>query len=242
MARTFAIGDIHGGYRALRQVLEKVGLKKDDRLIFLGDYVDGWSESRQVIELLMELDTRQDCIFILGNHDAWCEEWLMGWGADPDWTFHGGQATVDSYKDISIEDREKHLRFFNKMRPFYEDNDCLFIHAGFSSMHGPAREHNPSNYTWDRTLWEMALAVDPRIPKTSLFYPQRLLLYDEIFIGHTPTTNYDETTPMHKCNVWNLDTGAAFQGRISVMNVGSKKFWQSDVVQQLYPGEIGRQK
>jgi len=39
-----------------------------------------------------------------------------------------------------------------------------------------------------------------------------------------------------------MDTGAAFQGRISVMDVQSKKYWQSDMVQQLYPGEIGRQK
>lgn len=130
MARTFTIGDIHGGYRALQQVLGRLGLKQNDRLIFLGDYVDGWSESRQVIELLMELDTRHDCVFILGNHDAWCEQWLLGWGADPDWVFHGGQATMDSYKDISTSDREKHLRFFNGMRPFYEDNDRLFIHAG----------------------------------------------------------------------------------------------------------------
>jgi len=242
MVRTFAIGDIHGGYRALQQVLERVRLRKEDRLIFLGDYVDGWSESRQVIELLMELDARHDCIFILGNHDAWCEEWLRGWGANPDWVFHGGQATIDSYANISTGDREKHLGFFSRMQPFYEDNDRLFIHAGFSSMHGPAREHHPGNCSWDRTLWETALATDPRIPKTSLFYPRRLLLYEEIFIGHTPTTNYDETAPMHKCNVWNLDTGAAFQGRISVMDVASKKFWQSDVVRQLYPDEIGRRK
>jgi serine/threonine protein phosphatase 1 len=128
------------------------------------------------------------------------------------------------------------------MLPYFEEDDLLFIHAGFSSMHGPSREHHPSNYAWDRTLWEMALAVDTRIPKSNLLYPRRLLLYDEIFIGHTPTTNYDVVTPMHKCNVWNLDTGAAFQGRISVMDIQSKKFWQSDVVQELYPGEIGRKK
>lgn len=242
MTRTFAIGDIHGGYRALQQVLERAKLRQGDRLIFLGDYVDGWSESRQVIELLMELEGRYDCIFIRGNHDAWCEEWLMGRGADPNWVIHGGQATINSYADIGAADRERHIEFFNRMRPYYEDDKQLFIHAGFSSMHGPGKEHHASNYSWDRTLWEMALAVDPRIPADSLFYPQRLLLYEEIFIGHTPTTNYNVETPMHKCNVWNLDTGAAFRGRISVMDIKSKEYWQSDAVYQLYPGEAGRQK
>ncbi|HVU58078.1 MAG TPA: metallophosphoesterase, partial [Puia sp.] len=75
MTRTFTIGDIHGGHRALQQVLGRISLKQGDKLIFLGDYVDGWSGSRQVIELLMELDDRYDCVFIKGNHDAWCEEW-----------------------------------------------------------------------------------------------------------------------------------------------------------------------
>jgi serine/threonine protein phosphatase 1 len=243
MAKTYVIGDIHGAAKALRQVMEKINLKKSDRLIFLGDYVDGWSQSRQVVEYLMELEESHQCIFIRGNHDAWCEEWLEGSEPDPDWLYHGGQATVDSYEGITPEQKERHLGFFNRMLPYYEDGGGrLFIHAGFSSMRGPLGEHYAGNYFWDRTLWEMALAVDSRISKYSVRYPQRLLLYNEIYIGHTPTTNYDVDTPMQSCNVWNIDTGAAFQGQISVMNIATKEFWQSDIAARLYPGEKGRNK
>ena len=243
MAKTYAIGDIHGGLKALQQLIQRIGLKKDDRLIFLGDYVDGWSESRQVIEYLMQLEKAHACIFIKGNHDAWCEEWLQGMGANLDWLLHGGQATVASYTGISDKERFHHLEFFDRMQPYYEeDSKRLFVHAGFSNLRGPSREHVPGNFYWDRTLWEMAMAVDKRIPKDSLFYPRRLLLYDEIFIGHTPTTNYDVETPMQRCNVWNVDTGAAFMGRISALDIDSKKFKQSDVVQLFYPGEAGRNK
>jgi serine/threonine protein phosphatase 1 len=243
MARTFVIGDIHGAFRALQQVMQRVGPKPEDKLIFLGDYVDGWSESRQVIEYLMELESVYDCIFIRGNHDAWCEEWLEGWGGDPDWLYHGGEATMKSYAGLRSAEKDRHLEFFRRMRYYYEDDrGRLFIHAGFSSMHGPAMEHFESICFWDRTLWEMALAVDERIPMDSLFYPQRLLLYREIYIGHTPTTNYDIDIPMQRCNVWDLDTGAAFDGRITVMDIVNKKFTQSDIVQQLYPGEVGRNK
>lgn len=243
MARTFVIGDIHGAFRALQQVIRRVAPRREDRLIFLGDYVDGWSQSRQVIDYLMQLDTEYDCIFIKGNHDAWCEEWLDGWGASPDWLFHGGEATVGSYAGITPGEIGRHLAFFSRMRPYYEDGlGHLFIHAGFSSMHGPAAEHYASNYFWDRTLWETALAIDDRIPPTSLFYPKRLLLYDEIYIGHTPTTNYGFDVPMHRCNVWNVDTGAAFTGKITVMDIVTKNFTQSDTVQKLYPGESGRNK
>ncbi len=243
MAKTYVIGDIHGGFRALLQLIQRMNLEKDDRLIFLGDYVDGWSESRQVIEYLMQLQKEYDCIFLRGNHDAWCEEWLEGWGADLDWLIHGGAATERSYAGITPADRALHLEFFQRMLPYYdEDPHRLFIHAGFSSMHGPAKEHHPSNFFWDRTLWELALAMDNRIPPESPFYPKRLTRYGEIFIGHTPTTNYDVTTPMHRCNVWNVDTGAAFKGRISALDIDSKQFVQSDVVQEFYPDETGRNK
>ena len=52
--KTVVIGDIHGGLRALQQVLEKGKITKTDLLIFLGDYVDGWSESPQVLDFLIE--------------------------------------------------------------------------------------------------------------------------------------------------------------------------------------------
>ncbi|GGA89026.1 metallophosphoesterase family protein [Puia dinghuensis] len=240
--KTYVIGDIHGAYRALQQVIQRAGLEPEDRLIFLGDYVDGWSQSRQVIEFLMDMDASYDCIFLRGNHDTWCEEWLEGLGPDPSWLFHGGKATIDSYAGITPAELDRHLEFFNRMRWYYEEAGRLFIHAGFSSMHGPAQEPYVSNFGWDRTLWEMALAVDDRIPRDSIFYPRRLLLYQEIYIGHTPTTNYDLDIPMQCCNVWNIDTGAAFTGRISMIDIATKKVIQSDIVQQLYPDESGRNK
>ena len=243
MAKTYVIGDIHGGFRALRQVVERVGVQADDRLIFLGDYVDGWSESRQVIDYLIELDGSYTCTFLIGNHDVWCMEWLAGLGSEGDWLVHGGQVTVDSYAAAGPELKMRHLIFFSEMLPYYEgEHRRLFVHAGFTSIHGPAKEYFTSNFYWDRTLWEMAVAADNRIPMSSLFYPRRLRLYDEIFIGHTPTTNYDVDTPMNRCNIWNVDTGSAFAGRITVMDIDTKRYWQSDVVQDLYPGEVGRNK
>jgi serine/threonine protein phosphatase 1 len=47
---------------------------------------------------------------------------------------------------------------------------------------------------------------------------------------------------MNKCNVWDMDTGAAFSGRITVMDIDTKRYWQSDLVEDLYPGEAGRNK
>ncbi len=241
MARTLVIGDIHGALKALEQVIAQLDLQSDDRLVFLGDYVDGWSQSAQVIDYLIALGKKQDCLFIKGNHDAWCESWLRDATPDTTWLQHGGQATVDSYHAFSAAQKKAHLAFFDAMQLYHVDDlQRLFIHAGFASMHGPAKEHYVTNYSWDRTLWEMALVVDARIERSSKRYPKRLKLFHEIYIGHTPTLNYDVDIPMSACNVWNVDTGAGFLGKLSALDADNKQVWQSDRVTALYPGEKGR--
>lgn len=239
---TYAIGDIHGGLRALVQLLDRVPLADGDRFIFLGDYVDGWSESAQLISYLMELVTKYECTFIKGNHDAWCEKWLGDGVIDDHWMANSGDTTVASYALLSPSEKAQHREFFARMKYYVADREGrLFIHAGFTSMHGPHREQYATNYYWDRTLWELALSLDPSLSVDSPFFPKRLKHFKEIYIGHTPTTNYEIDTPMHRANVWNLDTGAAYTGRLTAMNIDTKEYWQSDTCQTLYPTERSRQ-
>lgn len=241
MKRTLVIGDIHGGLKALQQVFEGADVTENDKLIFLGDYVDGWTESSQIIQFLMELSEKQECIFIKGNQDAWTEDWLSLGGGPDVWLSNGGKSTVESYANYTLEELDKHLEFFQRMKNYYVDEENrLFIHAGYSSMHGPEKEVYSSNYRWDRTLWETAVAMDKKLTKNSNLYPKRFLLYNEIFIGHTPTLHLGMKTPVHKANIWNLDTGAAFTGALSMMDVDTKEFWQSDPLTSLYPNEKGR--
>ena len=52
--KRLVIGDIHGAYRALVQVLDRAGFDpKKDLLVSLGDVCDGWSETKQCIDYLM---------------------------------------------------------------------------------------------------------------------------------------------------------------------------------------------
>jgi serine/threonine protein phosphatase 1 len=188
--RSFAIGDIHGGLKALKQLIERLKLTNDDHLIFMGDYVDGWSESAQVIQYVIELSKTNDCIFIKGNHDVWCEQWLRTGDINEVWFIHGGKETIESYEMISEDDKKQHLYFFEDMDLCHIDNqNRLFLHAGFTSMNGVEREVHKENFYFDRTLWEMALTMDKRIEKHSELYPNRLKHYHEIYIGHTPTSN-----------------------------------------------------
>ena len=129
----------------------------------------------------------------------------------------------------------------NNLKPYYlDEQNRLFIHAGFTNLKGVDFEHFKPMFYWDRTLWEMALALDETINPESDLYPNRLKLYHEIYIGHTPTTKINQTIPVNKSSIWNIDTGAAFKGPLTIFDVENKEYWQSDSLPILYPNENGR--
>ena len=240
--RTLAIGDIHGGLRALQQVLVRASVTPDDLLVFLGDYVDGWSESPEVIEFLMQLRTTHRCVLLRGNHDTMLLGWLQNGTEHPQWLRHGGMSTLAAYASLSTDDRARHAAFLeNDLVDFYQqENGRLFVHAGFTHVRGFHSEYFKRMLYWDRSLWEMALSIDPAMSRDHPRYPSRLKLYPEVFIGHTPTIHVGSTEPVNAACVWNLDTGAGFTGPLTLMDVETKRFWQSDPVHTLYPEEDPR--
>ena len=239
--RTLVIGDIHGGLRALHQIMERAKVTKDDTLIFLGDYVDGWSQSPQVIDYLIHLKTKQNCIFIRGNHDELFLEWLNKVHDNPLWYKHGGESTVLAYDSIDAETIKTHITFLESLNDYFIDEQKrLFVHAGFTNVNGVDYEYFPKMFYWDRSLWETALAMDKTLKPDDLFYPKRLTLYKEIYIGHTPVSRINETTPVKMVNIWNVDTSAAFEGPLTIMDIDTKEFWQSEPLPSLYPSEKGR--
>ena len=237
----YVVGDIHGGARALEQLITRAPLKPGDRLIFLGDYLDGWSEGPQVIEALMTLSKQYDCRFIRGNHDALCLNYLKNDVAPELWVLHGGQSSIDAYHKCPSAQIARHIKFLEQLEDYIELNSNLYVHAGFSHPKGPAEEFHPHMVYWDRSLWETARAAHELEDLNSWQYPERLKLYEEIYIGHTPVQRIGASTPFRASNVWNVDTGAAFDGALSMINTATKAFWQSDPLPSLYPNEIGRQ-
>ena len=239
--RTLVIGDIHGGLRALHQIFERANITPQDRLIFLGDYVDGWSQSPEVLDFLIELKETHECIFIRGNHDELLSDWLNESKDNLMWYQHGGESTVLAYFKVNATTKKKHIIFLQSLKDYYlDDQNRLFIHAGFTNMNGVLYEHFSKLFYWERTLWEMALALDKNLTLFDNTYPRRLKLYKEIYIGHTPVTQIGETVPVQMASVWNVDTGAAFKGPLTVLDIDTKEYWQSEPLPDLYPNEKGR--
>jgi len=237
--KTWAIGDIHGAAKALKQVIERSGADvENDKFIVLGDVTDGWPEVPEAIEMLMSI---KNLVYITGNHDIWSREFLVS-PTDPQdqkivnhymsWYSQGGQATVEGYKRRP-ELLDKHVLFLNESKPYHVDDNRLFIHGGYKPSI-PIEEQDEFDIAWDRWFW-MAVRDGRNLKIT----------YDEVYIGHSPTIRYPKNDgshkqPMNYGKVWNLDTGATYTGMLSIMNIDTKEVWQSDVVQTLYPNHKGR--
>ena len=64
MHKTYVIGDIHSGLRALKQVLDIVPKASDNLYVFLGVYVDGWSEAPETVEFIIDFSEKNHCILL----------------------------------------------------------------------------------------------------------------------------------------------------------------------------------
>ena len=227
--KTFVIGDIHGAYKALLQCLDRSGFdRKGDRLIVIGDVCDGYPEVRQCIDELLMLE---HCDLVIGNHDLWSLDWALRGDKPEIWTSQGGDRTIASYNGGPMP--QAHIDFLKNGRPWLELDGRIFVHGGFDPA-VPLLSHDVQTLVWDRNLLNMAWQ------KSLIGDNCQVSGYKDIFIGHTTTQVYNTSEPVHLCNVWDGDTGAGWSGKLTIMDVETKKYWQSDFTPELYGGVPGR--
>lgn len=241
---TFVVGDIHGTFKALQEVLIKSSFNAEtDKIIFLGDYADGWDDTYKVIELLLGIKNKatfcgngDNIIFIRGNHDIFLQDYLNTFHITPLWKDNGGLTSVESYSRSGVDNFHEHRKFLKDCVNWYIDSkNRLFIHAGwdhrkdfFLGATEPASVMTiqPSmECHWDRKLLKGV--------KSGHFSGNGFKAteqFKEVFIGHTYTESF---LPENYCNLWNLDTGAGGDGKLTIMNVDTKEYWQSELVNKL---------
>jgi serine/threonine protein phosphatase 1 len=196
----YAVGDIHGSYYKLTRLLKHCNGhcgRRKARFVFVGDYIDRGQHSREVVELLIELQKAkpgQICC-LRGNH----EDMLIGALRDGDkalWLCNGGDMTLRSYGVTSADAiPNEHLVWFDSLPLSESDDKRFFVHAGiFPGI--PLGEQRKEDMLWIREPF--------------LSDPGNHGLY--IVHGHTPRkTGKPEYLP----NRLNLDTGAVFGGPLT---------------------------
>ncbi|MDD4202190.1 MAG: metallophosphoesterase [Candidatus Omnitrophica bacterium] len=221
--KIYVIGDIHGSYKGLIQCFKRAEFDyKKDRLIVVGDVCDGYPDVKKCIDELLMI---KHCELVIGNHDMWALDWALYGNKPRIWTSQGGYRTIASYNGEPMP--KTHIDFLKSGKFWLEYNDKVFVHGGFNPD-VLLKEQSPQTLVWDRTLLDMAWK------KQINGYKCKIGKYNDIFMGHTTTELYNTLQPMHVCNVWNIDTGAGWAGKLTIMNVDTKEYWQSDLSSKLY--------
>ena len=216
--RIYAIGDIHGRLDLLNELLARISsdiaLRPTARplYVFLGDYIDRGSASRETIDRLIEHGKTHESVFLKGNHELIAIKCLSDRGLFDQWLRLGGLETLVSYgvpaetlangKQIAELQSafhgalpQAHFRFFRDLKNSFECGDFFFAHAGVKPNVELSRQKE-NDLLWIRG--EFLTSKDD---------------FGKIIVhGHTPTREI-EVGP----NRINIDTGAFATGCLSCL-------------------------
>lgn len=119
-SRTIVVGDIHGCFDELKELIKKIKLKQSDRVVSVGDLVSKGPKTPQVLDLFM---TDERFSTVIGNHDLILRR---NWNGED---VELKQAHKEINKKLKRH-KDKYLRFLNGL-PFIIDLDThLVVHAG----------------------------------------------------------------------------------------------------------------
>jgi serine/threonine protein phosphatase 1 len=216
--RIYAVGDIHGRLDLLNQLLARidtdVALRGPVRpvYVFLGDYIDRGSSSREVIDRLIDHRAAHETVFLKGNHELIAIKCLSDRGLLDQWLRLGGLATLASYgvpAEIPATGKQvaelqsafhsalpqTHFRFFRDLQTSFSCGDFFFAHAGVKPD-VELSQQKESDLLWIR---EEFLSSSRDFGKI-------------VVHGHTPGSAIEV-----KPNRINIDTGAFATGRLTCL-------------------------
>jgi Calcineurin-like phosphoesterase. len=198
MNRLFAISDIHGCYRTFYDLVVRIiDLKKSDRLILLGDYIDRGDQIREVVDFIIDLKEKGFNVTTLkGNHEAMLLGSILGPEMYALWMINNGSTTLESFGISEASQMEnKYLDFFNSLGYYKEIGNLLFVHAGFNDF-----IDNPFS-DFETMIWE-----------SNPSYSNPLLKGKTIIHGHRPkTVDYVKKLINEKSDVIPIDTGCVYE-------------------------------
>lgn len=215
--RLFAIGDIHGCFDSFQKLVEnKIGIRKNDQLVLLGDYIDRGTQSKEVVDYILELLRMNfNVIPLMGNHEAMLLDALENNQHLSLWFQNGGLKTLNSFgirllKDIS----PLYIGFFKGLPHYYSFKNYLFVHAGFNDeMNNPFED--PYQMLWSRRE----------------NYTNPALRDKTIIHGHTPiTASFCRKIVQSNHPVINIDTGCVYSdevdyGRLTAIELYSREIF-----------------
>jgi len=223
--RIHAFGDIHAQYFKLKRLVDRLFIKEDDLLVFVGDYIDRGDHSFEVIEYLIELDKKHNCVFLKGNHEDMFMDYMSGIN-ERLWIQNGGYAAAESYYKngwkigrnkhyLQREIPRSHIEFYQNLKLYHESEDYIFVHAALWPQEGLPLDKQPE----DILLWERKHFIESDFDWGK-----------KVIFGHT---SFQE--PLVMANKIGIDTGACYDpayggGKLTCVTLPDERFMSQGAV------------
>lgn len=199
MERVIAIGDIHGCYHTLLNLMNRISYTSaTDTLVFVGDYIDRGFHSYEVVSTLRKLRTQageNKVICLRGNHEQMAIDAYES-GEDNLWHFNGGITTSYSFEknDANIASA---IAWFKSLPLVYETPEIIFCHAGLS--HPVLEDNTEHDLLWGRK-W---ITTDTESREK------------QVVFGHTPSRN-NQAYVVHTGDIC-IDSACVYGGNLCAL-------------------------
>jgi len=210
MERIYAIGDVHGCFDKLMDLMDRIDIDLgQDTLVFLGDYIDRGPNAYEVVAYLMELKEQHDNVVLLkGNHEEMLENYLTHFDKYT-YLVNGGSQTLESYmrhsKEAAFPIPRAHMDFFASLDLYHETDHYIFVHAGLREKI-PLRMQGADDLLWIR---------GPFVQSGTDFGKR-------VIFGHTPFSE-----PLVTPNKIGIDTGAVYGNKLTCVKLPEIEFYFS---------------
>lgn len=207
MSKIFCVGDIHGCSATLYKLItEEIRLQKNDKLIFVGDYIDRGPDSKGVIDIILDLYNKNyDVTCLMGNH----EEMFIESDTDDEIYEHwltncGGKFTLQSLNITTYDELHDTYKYFFKTLLHYKtlNNKYIIVHAGLNFRNIDLFEDKYA------LLWERNTQINHEV-----------LQNRKIIHGHTPQLldkTIEQLNLISEHKIINIDNGCVFKEKIGL--------------------------
>lgn len=219
------IGDIHGCYDELCELLSKLGYVVDQghdtayslqnrKVVFLGDLVDRGPKISKVLRLVMSMVKEERAYCVLGNHDGKLQRKLRGSNVQ---VIHGLEKTLEQLEQESEQFIQEVKQFLDGLVSHYvfDEGKLVVAHAGLKEkLHGRESKSIRDLAMFGETTGEIdEFGLPVRLNWSDAYKGSAFVVY-----GHTP-----QAKARIMNNTINIDTGCVFGGKLTAFRYPEKE-------------------
>ncbi|MBV7532093.1 metallophosphoesterase [Chitinophaga sp. sic0106] len=214
MNRTIIVGDIHGCYDELMQLLEQVNLTPEDLLISVGDIVDRGNKSLEVYHYLRN---RPNTVVLMGNHERKHLNGILSY----------------SQEIVRLQFGEEYPGFISWLKTlpyYYITPEAIIVHAALEN--GLPMEEQKEEVLCGTISGEKYLE---RLYEDAAAWPAHYTGDRAVVFGHRVVEK-----PLRINNTWALDTGCCHGQQLTAITLPDMQLHQVQALSNHWKSEIIR--